>query len=361
MPPQVAALKPRQDDDAAIMNTLVQIITPTARHLAGVDPVFLASLVILAAVFLIDPAVGQQSLMLTAASFRGILPFLLLSVSVVAVAHGTGLQDHLASIFQGRILIMIPAAALFGTLSPFCSCGVIPLIAALLTMGVPLAPVMAFWLASPLMDPSMFILTAALMGPHFAIGKTVAAFGMGLLGGLGTHCLLAGHTLQHPLRQRFARGCGTKDVNTPDVIIVQFWRDAARRSRFVASARTTLLFLGKWLLLAFLLESLMVAYVPTALVAAYLGAESGASILVAVLLGVPAYLNGFAALPLIASLVEQGMATGSAMAFLLAGGVTSGPAMMAVFAIARPPVFLAYLLLAFTGALAGGLLYGTLA
>ena len=38
---------------------------------------------------------------------------------------------------------MIPAA-LFGSLSPFCSCGVIPIVAGLLGIGVPLAPVMAF-------------------------------------------------------------------------------------------------------------------------------------------------------------------------------------------------------------------------
>ena len=46
----------------------------------------------------------------------------------------------------------------------FCSCGVIPLIAAMLVAGVPLAPVMAFWIASPIMDPEMFVLTAAGIG-----------------------------------------------------------------------------------------------------------------------------------------------------------------------------------------------------
>lgn len=50
---------------------------------------------------------------------------------------------------------------LFGSLSPLCSCGVVPVIAALLATGVPLAPVMAFLIASPIMDPVMFILTAA--------------------------------------------------------------------------------------------------------------------------------------------------------------------------------------------------------
>ena len=41
---------------------------------------------------------------------------------------------------------------LLGALAPFCSCEVIPFISALLAVGAPLSAVMAFWLASPLMD-----------------------------------------------------------------------------------------------------------------------------------------------------------------------------------------------------------------
>ena len=78
---------------------------------------------------------------------------------------------------------MIVSASLFGALSPFCSCGVIPIIAALLAMGVPLAPVMAFWVSSPLMAPDMFFLTAGELGLGFAAGKTLAAVGIGLLAG----------------------------------------------------------------------------------------------------------------------------------------------------------------------------------
>ena len=72
----------------------------------------------------------------------------------------------------------------------------------------------------------------------------------------------------------------------------------------------------------------------------------------------PAYLNGYAALPLVGGLIEQGMAPGAGMAFLLAGGVSSIPAAIAVWALARPPVFAAYLGFAFIGAFAMGGIYG---
>jgi hypothetical protein len=82
-----------------------------------------------------------------------IAPFLGLAIGLAAYAKASGADGLIAHVFSGRLGFMIVAAALFGGLSPFCSCGVIPLIAALLAMGVPLPAVMAFWLASPIMDP----------------------------------------------------------------------------------------------------------------------------------------------------------------------------------------------------------------
>ena len=135
---------------------------------------------------MLAPAQVPENLKFVTLALLQISPFLLLSVAIAAAARATGSEKLIAQVFTGNPLRMITAAALFGSLLPFCSCGVIPLVAGLLTAGVPLAPVMAFWLSSPLMDPEMFILIAATLGLHFIVGKTLAAFGMGLLGGFST-------------------------------------------------------------------------------------------------------------------------------------------------------------------------------
>ena len=80
-------------------------------------------------------------------------------------------------------------------------------------------------------------------------------------------------------------------------------------------------------------------------------------IVTATLVGVPAYLNGYAALPLVGGLIEQGMSPGAGMAFLVAGGVTSIPAAMAVWALAKPRVFALYIGLSLSGAFATGLMF----
>ncbi|MGL4976320.1 MAG: permease, partial [Bosea sp. (in: a-proteobacteria)] len=253
---------------------------------------------------------------------------------------------------------MVLFAALMGALSPFCSCGVIPLIAALLTMGVPLPAVMAFWLASPLMDPAMFVLTSSVLGLPFALGKTAAAVAVGLIGGYGTWALTSRGLLANPLRADAGNGgCAGSKVRNPKPVVWHFWLEAERRKAFLASASANGRLLGKMLILAFLLESLMVADVPAGLIASMLGGTGPGSILMATAIGVPAYLNGTAALPLVRELMSQGMAPGAGMAFLVGGGATSIPAAIAVWAIARPPVFAAYLGFAVLGAFASGLAY----
>jgi len=92
------------------------------------------------------------------------------------------------------------AASLAGALSQFCSCGVIPLIAAMLASGVPLAPVMAFCVSSPIMDPEMFILTAAGISLNFAVDKTIAASGMGLMAGFTVLGLQRAGFIYNPLK-----------------------------------------------------------------------------------------------------------------------------------------------------------------
>lgn len=321
------------------------------------DGVALTIALILLALLVSVPAQAAQSLGFTVRNLIEVSPFLLLSIAIAAYAQASGADNLIARVFQGRLAVMIPGAALIGAFSPFCSCGVIPLIAALLTMGVPVAAVMAFWLSSPLMDPSMFVLTVGTLGWGFAIAKTIATVAIGLLGGFGTWALMGSfpRAFRSPLREGAGNGgCGGSKIRQPKAVVWQFWPEAERRHKFWQGAKKNAWFLGKWLALAFLLESLMLAYVPNGWIGAVAGTDSLLSIVVAALVGAPAYLNGYAALPLMEGLISQGMNPGAGMAFLLAGGATSIPAMIAVFAIARRPVFLAYLGFAFVGSVLAG-------
>lgn len=327
-------------------------------HIWQHQRVWLVLGVILVVLALVDAQQAGESVVFAGNALLRTAPYLLVSIAVAAWAGATGADNLIARAFVGAPLVMIGLAALAGGLSPLCSCGVIPLIAAMLAMGIPLSAVMAFWLASPIMSPPMFVLTSGMLGLEFAVAKTLVAVGLGVFGGVVVHMLARRGGLSDPLREGVGNGgCGGSKVRAPKPVVWRFWTVRERRQTFMRDASRTTLFLGKWLCLAFVLESLMIAWIPAKTVTAALGGDGLWPIVTATLVGVPAYLNGYAALPLVGGLMEQGMTPGAGMAFLVAGGVTSVPAAIAVWALARPPVFALYIGLSLSGAFLAGLAF----
>jgi len=344
------------------MNTYIETARPRPRivRLLGriaADRVFQSLLAMSALLAVLDSSQLPASLGFTLASLWQMLPFFALAIAIAASAKASNADTLIADAFSGHPLRATLLAALVGAISPFCSCGVIPLIAALLGAGVPLAPVMAFWIASPIMDPEMFVLTAAGIGFDFALAKTLAAIAMGLFAGFAVLAIQRYGGLVAPLRRAPPGACASSCSTARPPVEWKFWRQPARVAAFRAEAGAIGLFLGKWLTLAFFLESLMLAYVSSDWIAAYVGADNPLAIPLAALLGAPSYLNGYAAIPLISGLLEIGMTPGAAMAFVTAGAVSSIPAAIAVWALVRKPVFVLYLALGIAGSIITAWLY----
>ena len=323
-----------------------------------IDKAWLAVLVIPLLVLVFDPPQFWPTLIFASAAMGDTGIFIIIAITLVAYVKATGAETLLAKAFEGNQVRMILFAALLGGLSPFCSCEVIPFIAALLAVGAPLAAVMAFWLASPLMDPAMFMITWGELGLDFAIGKTIAAVSLGLMGGYITMALARSPVFADPLREKPQVGgcCGVK-APFQGKPVWNFWGEADRRVMFRDTWVENALFLFKWLLIAYLFEALMVHYVPAEMIASTLGGTGIGTIALASVVGMPAYLNGYAAVGLLGGLIEQGMAPGAAMSFVIAGGVSCIPAAIAVWALVKPRVFAAYIGIAFVGAIIAGLLW----
>lgn len=332
---------------------------PLFRRAVNVDRVLIAGIVGFALVAAFSLSQAEASLKFVFDALVHIAPFLLMSVLIAAAAKATSLDKKIGAAFAGSPVRAILIAAVFGAMSPFCSCGVVPIIAGFLGAGVPLAPIMAFWLASPLMDPQMFLLTWPVLGLEFTIAKTLSAMTIGAAAGFATLLMMRHAAFQNPLLPAISGGCGTSSCGPATgcgapkerPVRLDFWREDERRDMFTGEAKTIGWFLFKWMALAFFLESLMVAYIPADMVAQTLGGGHWWTIPASILIGVPTYMNGFAAIPTVAILVDMGMAPGAGLGFMLAGGITSIPAAMAVFAVVKRQVFFWYLLMGGSGAL----------
>jgi hypothetical protein len=336
--------------------------SPLANRWKRIDKAWLALVVILALHALLDAAHLGDTVRFALDALLGTAPFILFAILAIGYLKASGAETLMSRAFEGRELRMILLAALIGGLSPFCSCQVIPFIAALLAVGAPLSAVMAFWLASPLMDPAMFSITAGTLGLDFAVAKTFAAVGLGLFGGALTMLFAKSPVFADPLRQKPQVGgcCGVKKPFS-GAPVWTFWSDADRRTTFRDAVIDNGLFLLKWLAIAYVIEALMIRHVPADLIAGVLGGAGVVPIMLGAIVGAPAYLNGYAAVPLVDALLQQGMANGAAMSFVIAGGVSSIPAAIAVWALVKPRVFVAYIGFAMLGAFLAGLAWQTIA
>lgn len=311
--------------------------------------------------------------------------------------------------FKKHGLLGVLFTTCLGAFSPFCSFTVIPLIRKLLRGGVPLSAVMAFWIASPAMDPPIFALTARQIGVPLAtarlLGALVLAMGAGLL-------ILVlerrGHftDVLRPEKVKAERGAAVKERSeTPAPVaataggsgVLLLEAPAATAEGGASSCETTAatscetaacdagndadeddgapwwpqakasfqsrrnwqltrrnfirdtFALGKWLVFACVFEGVIRVYVPGSLVTSVLGGKGLLAIPLAVIISIPLYLNGIGAIPIVGGLLAKGMAQGAAVSFLLAGSVTTVPAMVAVRSVVNNRVFALYLAFGMVG------------
>jgi len=307
-----------------------------------------------------------------------VLPAFVLSVALGALVHALQLDGLIRRAVEARIGLAVLLATAVGAFSPLCACTVVPVISGLLYGGVPLAPVMSFWIASPTMDPEKFALTVSMLGWPLAVARLAATLALSVGAGYLTVALvraglLGTNVLRRPAASQSSAtkgrlpvisgasdgatsSCCAVGAAAPPTTPASFGRRLANvdwptagREMAVQGCR-----LGRWLLLAFLLEALIVRYVPQPAIASVLGGGSRFAVVIAALVGIPLYLNNVAALPIVSGLLAQGMQPGAAIAFLIAGPVTTVPAMSAVWGVVTRRVFALYLGVSLLGAVVFG-------
>lgn len=366
----------------------------------------------------------------------------------VAVALGRLLQHMRMDVLTSGSLRRRNAAAVvgttvFGAFTPFCACSIVPLIRSVLAAGVPVSVVMSFWIASPVMAPEEFGLTAKVFGMKLAVVRLIGALALGIAASIVARIMENRGLLDQVMRESKKRrevtpaaagccdaqasapasSCGSRSCSvspaadpSPAVVIrasavasadgdavlappgglvpltsccdapadppgaatggaagtppvtdgqdapASWWRLATRSlhevrprdfAREMAGDTWTL---GRWMLLGVIIEALIVRFVPPATFKGELGGNVLASVVIAAFLSIPLYLNGVSAIPVGAGLITMGMSPAGLTTFLLAGAITTIPAMTGVRAVVSSRVFALYVGTGIVGSILVGLI-----
>lgn len=267
-----------------------------------------------------------------------------------------------------RAAIFVGVAA--GLVSPLCSCGIMPVVIALSAAGVPLAPVLALLITSPLMAPDAFILTVGQLGWVWALWKLAIAAAVGLSAGfiarwLSSRGVLSGTSFK--VEKMYDRD-GAVRPGFEEIVNAGCFKSAEgdeghvhdRENRFVfflERFRDMAIGVGKFLLAALCIQALITYYLPLNLVEPFLGRKSALSVLFATLLSVPLPVHQMAAPAIVKGLLAVGMSPGAGMAMLIGGPVTSIPAMTALMGVYDRRAFALYLAVGIVATLSFGYLF----
>lgn len=231
-------------------------------------------------------------------------------------------------------------SACLGALSPIGTYAVIPFVASLLrTASFPVAPLVAFLIASPLINPLLFFLTKAAFGMEMALMRLAASLILGILGGLAALYLWkdksAGATAPVP------------ETGRGRITLPAFRTELFKQSKFILRIFSLSLFIA----------AAVSALVPANLIMRVIGGDSSLSVILAVLLGIPLYACGGGSIPVMEVLHDMGMSKGAVLAFFISGPATKASTLAALLAAMERKVVLLYLGLTLLGAFAFGMTY----
>jgi len=277
-------------------------------------------------------------------------PYLVVGIILSTVVRFFISKERMSIIFAGKHSgAYIILAALIGIVSPLGSYVIIPLSAALLITGVPLSILMALMVSSPLMNPNLFILTAGAMGLEMALIRTFSALLLGILAGFFALCMERRKFISpgDVIREGTAFTMDTIRGGGPERTFRDFMRELYKMTRYIS----------RYFFLAILLAAAIKIAVNPRLIVKLFDSDNLLSVILSAAAGVPFYVCGGAAIPVVQQLADLGMSKGAALAFFISGPVTKISNLVIIRAAFRRVVLIQYLVTGIAGAILFGFLY----
>ena len=275
-----------------------------------------------------------------------IFPFWALGIVIGSSISVFGKQklNQLFGSLQNRKLgaLGIVPASIIGIASPLCMYGTIPIAASFSEKGIKDDWLAAFMMSSILLNPQLIIYSAAL-GTQTLVTRIVSCFLCGIVAGLLIRYIYTNKN------KSFFNFTGFEEPTNRDT-------DPNLMLRLIKNIWRNIKATGLYFLIGILLSALFQHYVPEEFVVKMFGNNSAFGVLLAATIGVPLYACGGGTIPLLQSLMFDGMSLGSAAAFMITGPATKITNLGAVKIVLGMKRFMIYILFSIVFAFLAGTL-----
>lgn len=211
----------------------------------------------------------------------------------------------------------------FGAITPFCSCSSIPVFLGFTSAGIPVGITFSFLLTSPLINEVAVLLLISLLGWKFTLLYIAIGLLVGISGGIFLDQIRAERWLQSFAAKALmnAQQNGVNNIKAPTMKLTLKQRHQfAKEETFDIFGR-----IWKWVIIGVGVGAGLHGFVPDGWIEQYLGEGQWWSVLVAVLVGVPLYSNATGVIPVMESLITNGLPVGTTLAFCMSTVAASFP------------------------------------
>lgn len=220
-------------------------------------------------------------------------------------------------------------AAMFGAITPFCSCSSVPLFIGFVQAGIPLGITFSFLITSPLMNEVAFVLLIGLFGWKVA--------GLYLLSGV-TIGVVSGLILGRMKLERYVESF-VYDIKPRANTQVEFEEKLTWAERISRSWDSTKEIVGKvfWFVIVGIgIGAFIHGYVPQDALTGIMGKNAWWSVPASVLVGVPLYSNAAGVIPIVSALLDKGASLGTVLAFMMSVVGLSLPEIIILRRVLKP-------------------------
>ena len=224
-------------------------------------------------------------------------------------------------------------AALFGAVTPFCSCSSIPLFIGFVRGGIPLGVTFSFLITSPLVNEAAVAVFFGVFGWKTTLIYCAAGIAVGtMVGGVLGRMKLEKHVEDWVWQVQAGVAVDVEGQRTFVQRVPGIVREA------LATTRTVL----PYVLVGLAIGAAMHGFVPANYFERYISKDNPFAVPVAVILGVPMYANATSVIPVIEQLVAKGIALGTALAFMMAVVGLSVPEGLLLRRVLKPRLLAIY-------------------
>lgn len=232
------------------------------------------------------------------------------------------------------------AAALLGTVTPFCSCSSIPLFIGFTSAGLPLGVTFSFLISSPMVDLGSLVLLMSIFGSKIAV---IYVF-------VGLVIAVAGGTIIEKLHmekqvEEYIKMAGSVDIEALELTkrdrLTYAWEQVAATFKKVVP----------YILIGVGIGAFIHNWIPEIWIETALGSDNPFSVILATLVGIPMYADIFGTIPVAEALFAKGAQLGAILSFMMAVTTLSLPSMIMLRKAVKPK-----LLALFIGICTGGII-----